>query len=55
MAKNFGARKNSKYKVVSSSPSVNKTPRGDSTPDVPYDVQQDWSVANAVLSSVDKS
>ncbi|MFH0709648.1 MAG: RHS repeat-associated core domain-containing protein [Pseudomonadota bacterium] len=41
MAKNFGARKNSKYKVVSSSPSVNKTPRGSSTPNIPYDVQQD--------------
>ncbi|MDD5084404.1 MAG: DUF4150 domain-containing protein, partial [Candidatus Moranbacteria bacterium] len=52
MAKNFGARKNSKYKVVSSSPSVNKTPRGDSTPDVPYDVQQDLSVADAVSPNV---
>lgn len=52
MAKNFGARKNSKYKVVSTSPSVNKTPRGDSTPDVPYDVQQDLSVADAVSPNV---
>lgn len=45
MAKNFGARKNSDYKVVSTSPSVNKTPRGDSTPDIPYDVQEDLSGA----------
>jgi hypothetical protein len=52
MAKNFGARKNSKYKVVSSSPSVNKTPRGPSTPSIPYDVQQDLSSAEGVSPNV---
>ncbi|MCX6060708.1 MAG: DUF4150 domain-containing protein [Campylobacterales bacterium] len=52
MAKNFGARKNSKYKVVSSSPSVNKTPRGDSTPDIPYDVQQDLGGADGTSPNV---
>ena len=52
MAKNFGARKNSKYKVVSSSPSVNKTPRGDSTPSIPYDVQQDLGGSNGTSQNV---
>ncbi len=52
MAKNFGARKNSKYKVISSSPSVNKTPRGPSIVDVPYDVQQNLSKADAVSPNV---
>ncbi len=52
MAKNFGARKNSKYKVVSSSPSVNYTPRGSSTPAVPYDVQQNLSNAAATSPNV---
>ena len=52
MAKNFGARKNSKYKVVSSSPSVNYTPRGSSTPKIPYDVQQDLSKADATSPNV---
>lgn len=52
MAKNFGARKNSKYKVVSSSPSVNKTPRGSSTPPIPYDVQQDLSASDGTSPNV---
>jgi uncharacterized protein (TIGR02594 family) len=52
MAKNFGARKNSKYKVVSSSPSVNKTPRGPSTPNIPYDVQQDLGGSDGTSPNV---
>ncbi len=52
MAKNFGARKNSKYKVVSSSPSVNKTPRGSSTPNIPYDVQQDLGGSDGTSPNV---
>lgn len=52
MSKNFGARKNSKYKVVSSSPSVNKTPRGSSTPNIPYDVQQDLGGSDGTSPNV---
>ncbi|MDD2839038.1 MAG: DUF4150 domain-containing protein, partial [Sulfuricurvum sp.] len=52
MAKNFGARKNAQYKVVSTSPSVNKTPRGPSIPPIPYDVQQDLSSAEGVSPNV---
>ena len=52
MAKNFGARKDSKYKVVSSSPSVNKTPRGPAIVDVPYDVQQNLSKSDVVSPNV---
>ncbi|QOG11541.1 RHS repeat domain-containing protein [Arcobacter sp. FWKO B] len=49
---NFGARQDSKYKVVSTSPSVNKTPRGSSTPAISYDVQEDLGGASNVSTSV---
>lgn len=52
MAKNFGARTNNKYKVISSTPSVNKTPRGPNIVDVPYDVQQDLSKAEGTSPNV---
>ncbi len=52
MAKNFGARKNSKYKVVSTSPSVNKTPRGPTIVNVPYDVSQDLSKSEGTSPNV---
>lgn len=52
MAKNFGARKNNKYKVISTSPSVNKTPRGPAIVNVPYDVQQDLSKAEGTSPNV---
>ncbi len=52
MAKKFGARQQNKYKIVSSAPSVNKTPMGNSVVPVPYPVNQTYDAADAVSKDV---
>ncbi|HCB3588297.1 PAAR-like domain-containing protein [Citrobacter koseri] len=52
MADNFTARQNGQWKVVSTKPDVCKTPRGDSTPPVPYPVTANMGAAVMVVSSV---
>ena len=52
MAKNIGARKNANFKVISTTPSVNKTQRGSVVVNVPYDVQQDLSSAEGTSPNV---
>jgi len=52
MADNFTARQNGQWRVVSTKPDVCKTPRGDSTPPVPYPVTADMGTAVRVVSSV---
>ena len=47
-----GARKNAHYKAVSTAPSINKTPVGNSTPPLPYATFQDLSNSEAVVSSI---
>lgn len=48
----IGARKCGQQTVICSSPSVNKTPIGNSTPPIPYPVQCTLSDSNAVSSNV---
>ncbi|WP_318364961.1 PAAR-like domain-containing protein [Enterobacter sp.] len=52
MAKNYVARQDANWKVISTSPDVCKTPRGDSTPPVPYPVTADMGTAVQVVDSV---
>ena len=55
MAEKFGARKSDKYILVSSAPSVNKTPMGPSVVPVPYPVTQELDLADAASKDVDLS
>lgn len=52
MAKQIGARKCGKQMVICTSPSVNKTPVGNSTPPLPYPVQCTLSPSNATSANV---
>jgi hypothetical protein len=52
MAKNYTARKQSKWRVVSLVPDVCKTPMGNSTPPVPYPVTAELKSATGVAKSV---
>ncbi len=52
MAKKFGARKGGKYKIVSSAPSVNKTPVGNAVVPIPYPVSQEYDKASAISKNV---
>ena len=53
MANNpLGARKDAKFKAVSSAPSFNKTPVGNSTPPLPYPTVADLSNSAGVVASV---
>lgn len=52
MAKNYGARRCARQIVICASPSVNKTPMGNSTPPVPYPVQHDLSEALEISPNV---
>lgn len=52
MADNYTARKHGQWRVVSTKPDVCKTPRGDSTPPVPYPVTADMGTAVMVVASV---
>lgn len=52
MANPLGARKNGKFKAVSTAPSFNKTPVGNSTPPVPYPVYHDLSNSTGTASNV---
>ncbi|HCQ0477227.1 TPA: DUF4150 domain-containing protein [Escherichia coli] len=52
MADNFTARKHGQWKVISTKPDVCKTPRGDSTPPVPYPVTANMAEAVMVVQSV---
>ena len=47
-----GMRKNAEYKAVSTAPSINKTPRGRSTPRLPYPTVQDLSNSEAIVPTV---
>lgn len=52
MADNYTARQDGQWQVISTSPDVCKTPRGDSTPPVPYPVTANLGSAVMVVSSV---
>jgi RHS repeat-associated protein len=52
MADNYTARQDGQWTVVSTSPDVCKTPRGDSTPPVPYPVTANMGAAVMVVPSV---
>jgi hypothetical protein len=52
MAKHIGARKCGKQMVICATPSVNKTPIGNSTPPIPYPVQCTLSTSNEVSGNV---
>jgi len=52
MASRLGARKDGKFKAVSTAPSINKTPVGSSTPPLPYPVVQDLSSSVGTVSTV---
>ncbi|TBM32142.1 PAAR-like domain-containing protein, partial [Hafnia paralvei] len=52
MADNYTARQDGQWKVVSTTPDVCKTPRGDSTPPVPYPVTANMGAAVMVVPSV---
>ncbi|EFM2336672.1 DUF4150 domain-containing protein, partial [Escherichia coli] len=52
MADNYTARQHGQWKVVSVKPDVCKTPRGDSTPPVPYPVTANMASAVMVVQSV---
>jgi uncharacterized Zn-binding protein involved in type VI secretion len=52
MASQLGARKNGKFKAVSTAPSINKTPVGNSTPPLPYPVTEDLSSSVGTVSNV---
>lgn len=48
----IGARKNGSFKAVSTAPSINKTPVGNSTPPLPYPVTEDLGSSVDVVSNV---
>lgn len=52
MASQLGARKDGKFKAVSTAPSINKTPVGSSTPPLPYPVTQDLSSSVGIVPNV---
>lgn len=52
MPPKLGARKNGKFRAVSTAPSFNKTPMGSSTPPVPYPVYQDLSTSVGTATTV---
>ena len=52
MGNPLAARKNGKFKAVSTAPSFNKTPMGSSTPPVPYPVYHDLSNSTGTVGSV---
>ena len=52
MASPLGNRKNAKFMAVSTAPSINKTPMGNSTPPVPYPVCHDLSNSVGVVPHV---
>ncbi|CAB3727514.1 PAAR-like domain-containing protein [Trinickia soli] len=52
MASQLGARKNAKFKAVSTAPSINKTPVGGSTPPLPYPVTEDLSSSVGIVPNV---
>jgi uncharacterized Zn-binding protein involved in type VI secretion len=52
MASQLGARKNGKFKAVSTAPSINKTPVGSSTPPLPYPVTEDLSSSVGIVPNV---
>jgi len=52
MAEKFAARKNSSQSVVSATPSVENTPRGNSVVPVGYSVKEDLSGSSGTVSSV---
>ena len=52
MASQLGARKNAKFKAVSTAPSINKTPVGSSTPPLPYPVTEDLSSSVGIVPNV---
>ncbi|MDF1880493.1 DUF4150 domain-containing protein [Sulfurimonas sp. MAG313] len=52
MASNFGARKDDKYKVVCSAPSVNKTQVGNAVVPIPYNVMEKFAKAADVSEDV---
>jgi len=52
MASRLGARKDGKFKAVSTAPSFNKTPVGSSTPPLPYPVVQDLSSSVGTVPNV---
>jgi hypothetical protein len=52
MARRLGARKDGKFKAVSTAPSINKTPVGSSTPPLPYPVVQDLSGSVGTVPNV---
>ncbi|WP_198665364.1 PAAR-like domain-containing protein [Paraburkholderia kururiensis] len=52
MASHLGARKDGKFKAVSTAPSFNKTPVGSSTPPLPYPVTEDLSSSLGTVPNV---
>jgi uncharacterized Zn-binding protein involved in type VI secretion len=52
MASQLGARKDGKFKAVSTAPSINKTPVGSSTPPLPYPVTEDLSSSVGIVPNV---
>lgn len=52
MASPLGARKNGKFKAISTAPSINKTPMGSATPPVPYPVSHDLSNSTGTVPHV---
>lgn len=48
----IGARQNASLKAVSTAPSINKTPMGNSTPPIPYATTQDLANSASVAASV---
>ena len=52
MASRLGARKNAKFKAVSTAPSINKTPIGGNLPPLPYPVTEDLSTSVACVPTV---
>lgn len=52
MASRIGARKSAEFKAISTAPSFNKTPVGNSTPPLPYPTTADLSNSVGVVRSV---
>jgi uncharacterized Zn-binding protein involved in type VI secretion len=52
MASRLGARRSGKFKPVSTAPSINRTPVGNSTPPLPYPVTEDLSSSVGTVPNV---
>ena len=52
MADHLGARKDGEFKAVSTAPSINKTPMGNSVVPIPYPVSQDLSSSMGTVANV---